>query len=196
MFINHIAKEIVARIVYCAPPGVPVSPTFDCIHQRAANACSPIRNGYDGTRYVSQLEFAPPQLGLIRGFRLRLLLIGFESTDVSGAPCDLSGFKDVDGVVFIAFGGTPLAYTSQAYHQLSESLGRIGYDIAQLPFVLQLQDVPDPNTILQLMPLRGMPVVNASPVTGMGIFEGLKAITRLCLIALKAGATKTAPAPS
>ncbi len=98
-------------------------------------------------------------------------------------------------MVFIAFGGTPLAYTSQAYHQLSDSLAHIGYDIAKLPFVLQLQDVPDPNTVLQLMPLRGMPIVHASPTTGAGIFEGLKAVTKSMLIALKAGETRNREAP-
>ncbi len=188
MLINHTTMELCARIVYCGAPGTKVLPTFGNIHQRLDPAMrSPIQTGWAGARHVTSLEFAPANLGKIRGYSLRLLLVGFESTDEEGAPCDLSGFRDVDAVVLVVRRATPAPYLSDAVHQLKGSLEQIGYDFTIFPLVVQLEDGADPNLVTQLIPAPTAPMIAADPVTGEGIFEALKAVTRATLVALKAG---------
>ncbi len=197
MFINETAREICARIVYCGAPGTPVLPSLDCIHQRLDPvSCSPIQTGWAGTRHVASMEFAPPNLDKIRGFSLRLLLVGFESVDTTGAPCDLSGFQDVDAVVFVARGSTPAPYLSAALHQLKGGLEQIRYDFSVFPLVVQLEEGADPELLGQLIPAPNPPMFAADPTSGQGVFDVLKAVTRATLIALKNGQLIAPPTAS
>jgi hypothetical protein len=188
MFINHTSRTVHCRIVYCGAVGTSLAQTFDHIHSRIPDdQRTPIQTGFDGPVYKSSFELTPQGLGQIRGYTIRLLLVGFETTDPGATGCDLSGFRDVDGVVFVARGATPAAYISQALHTLSGSLARIGYDGATFPLVVQLEDGADPAFLSRLFPLGDTPAIVASPAEGKGVFEVLKAVTRRVLLAMKDG---------
>lgn len=186
MFIHHASRTIMLRVVYCGPVGVGFAETFDSIHRLLPpDNPSPIRTGFDGPIYKSAFDFAPVGLGDIQGYGLRLLVLGFETADPAATACDLSGFQDVDGVVFAVRGQTPPVYVSHAYQTLRGSLAAIGYDFATLPWAIQLEDGADPTALAQIVPIAGVPAHAIDRASGAGAFDALKAVTRAMLVAMK-----------
>jgi len=80
----------------------------------------------------------------------------------------------------------------EALDNLEENLKEHGYDLAKIPYVLQLNKRDLPNvlpveTLKKELLKKGEPVFEAVAFSGTGVFETLKEVARQVLIELKKG---------
>lgn len=134
-------------------------------------------------------------LGEIRGFKTL-----FDLTGVRSEPQHPEGrqlmFKGADGVIFVA-NASPHAQkeNKEVFERLKKDLAANGLDVAELPLVLQLDTdgVQAPVTAEALRKTLGLtettPVFSATPTTGEGVFDTLKAMAKKVLTALKSKST-------
>jgi hypothetical protein len=102
--------------------------------------------------------------------------------------------KGVDGVVFVADSQEErMDANIESLENLKDNLEEQGYDLDKLPFVVQYnkQDLPSLSPIEELQrfvnPTK-VPEYKACAMSGVGVFETLKAIAKLVLMDLKKGA--------
>jgi len=99
--------------------------------------------------------------------------------------------KGVDGVVFVADSQRAMLQANQeSFHNLEENLAEMGLSADTLPLVLQFnkRDLADICTVDEMnaaLNRHNWPWFEASAVTGMGVFETLKGISKQTLLSLK-----------
>ncbi len=142
-------------------------------------------------------DFLPLELGTIRGFRTRFHLYTVPGQVFYDASRKLI-LKGVDGVCFVADSQeVRMDANKESIFNLQENLKVQGYNLADIPYVLQLnkRDMPSAmpvDEITRALSVKGEPVFEAVATTGIGVFETLKAMARMVLIKLKTG-TPAAP---
>jgi signal recognition particle receptor subunit beta len=99
--------------------------------------------------------------------------------------------KGVDGVVFVADSQEArMDANIEAVTNLHENLKEQGYDLAKMPYALQLnkRDLPSAVALAELekaLRVKDEPVFEAVATNGDGVFETLKSIIKLVLKDLK-----------
>jgi signal recognition particle receptor subunit beta len=100
----------------------------------------------------------------------------------------------VDGVIFVADSQVErMDANVEAIENLVVNLKSQGYDLATIPYVLQLNKRDLPNVapldeMVRLLKKKDEPVIEAVAPKGTGVFETLKAVAKLVLSELtKAG---------
>lgn len=193
-FINYSERIIRAKVIYWGPAGSGKTTNLNYIWHRT-NPNAPERDlmGKEG-----HYECLPLSLGDIRGFKTI-----FDLYTVPGGPSLREArrklLEHTDGVVFVADsrrGHAP--HNAQAFSELSEGLASWGFALSKLPLVVQcnLSDAPDALTpAIVAAPLLAVhphpatvPVFVAQAATGVGVFDSLKAVSKLVLVELKRGA--------
>jgi signal recognition particle receptor subunit beta len=97
----------------------------------------------------------------------------------------------VDGIVFVADSqAARLPANVESIRNLEKNLRHAGYDLATIPYVLQLnkRDLPSAMPAGELsrqLSIKGEPTLEAAAATGAGVFETLKAIAREVLLDLR-----------
>ena len=101
--------------------------------------------------------------------------------------------KGVDGVVFVADSQEErMDANIEALHNLEENLQFHGFDLMDLPYVLQLNKRDLPNVmptekLTNELQRKGEPVYDAVATEGEGIFDTLKAVAKQVLTELRKG---------
>jgi signal recognition particle receptor subunit beta len=101
--------------------------------------------------------------------------------------------RGVDGVVFVADSQEErMDANLEALDNLQENLKEHGYDLAKIPYVLQLnkRDLPNALPVENLkkeLVRKGEPVFEAVAFNGTGVFETLREVARQVLVELKKG---------
>jgi signal recognition particle receptor subunit beta len=154
-------------------------------------------------------DLLPIDVGSIAGFHTRIQLYTVPGQVFYNTTRKLV-LKGVDGVVFVADSQRPMLQANvESLRNLEENLAEIGLSIEDIPVVLQYnkRDLPDICTVDELnqaLNQNGWPYHEASAIEGGGVFETLKAVSKMTLIALKrrlakgasaAAAAATPPAP-
>ena len=99
--------------------------------------------------------------------------------------------KGVDGVVFVADSQEErMDANIESLYNLEENLQSQGYDLAKLPYVLQLnkRDLPNVAPLEDLsheLVRKGEPVFEAVATNGTGVFDTLKAVAKQVLTELR-----------
>ena len=80
----------------------------------------------------------------------------------------------------------------ESLYNLEENLGSQGYDLSQIPYVLQLnkRDLPNVTPIEELsqeLLKKDEPVFEAVATNGTGVFDTLKAVAKQVLTELRKG---------
>jgi mutual gliding-motility protein MglA len=134
-------------------------------------------------------DFLPVDLGSIRGFTTRFHLYTVPGQVYYNASRRLI-LKGVDGLVFVADSQAErMDANIAALENLYENLLDYGYDATQLPIVLQWNKRDLPNALpveelrRQLNPM-GLSAFEAVATTGVGVFDTLKAVSKLVLKSL------------
>jgi signal recognition particle receptor subunit beta len=97
----------------------------------------------------------------------------------------------VDGIVFVADSqAARLPANVESIRNLEKNLRHAGYDLATIPYVLQLnkRDLPSAlpaGDLARELAIKGEPTLEAAAATGAGVFETLKAIARETLLDLR-----------
>jgi signal recognition particle receptor subunit beta len=190
-FINYAAREINCKIVYYGPGLCGKTTNLQYIYDRTnANSKGKLISLATETDRTLFFDFLPLDLGTVRGFRTRFHLYTVPGQVFYDASRKLI-LKGVDGVVFVADSQRARAESNvESLQNLDKNLREQGYDLAVLPYVLQLnkRDLPTAmaaDEMYQQLNIKGEPTFEAVAPQGVGVFETLKAVAKLVLLELK-----------
>jgi len=190
-FINYAAREINCKIVYYGPGLGGKTTNIQWIHEKTrADAKGKLISLATETERTLFFDFLPIELGTIRGFRMRFHLYTVPGQVFYDASRKLI-LKGVDGVVFVADSQEArMDANVESVSNLHGNLKDQGYDLAKIPYALQLnkRDLPSAVALAELetaLRFKDEPVFEAVATNGTGVFETLKSIIKLVLKDLK-----------
>jgi signal recognition particle receptor subunit beta len=192
-FINYASREINCKIVYYGP-GLCGKTTnlqyiYDSTAPQAKGKLISLATETDRTLFF---DFMPLELGTVRGFKTRFHLYTVPGQVYYDASRKLI-LKGVDGVVFVADSQEErMDANIESLYNLEENLKSQGYDLMNIPYVLQLnkRDLPNVISVDELtgeLQKKGEPVFEATAAKGEGVFDTLKAVAKQVLTELRKG---------
>jgi signal recognition particle receptor subunit beta len=190
-FINYAAREINCKIVYYGP-GLCGKTTnlqwiYDKTNPQAKGKLISLATETDRTLFF---DFLPLDLGQVRGFKTRFHLYTVPGQVFYDASRKLI-LKGVDGVVFIADSqDARMEANAESLQNLDKNLKEQGYDLKNVPYVLQMNKRDLPTAIpaeemYRQLNIKGEPTFEAVAMNGTGVFDTLKAVAKLVLTELK-----------
>lgn len=192
-FINYMAREINCKIVYYGPGLCGKTTNLQYIYERTnPDAKGKMISLATETERTLFFDFLPLSLGEIRGFKTRFHLYTVPGQVFYDASRKLI-LKGVDGVIFVADSQLArLEANQESVENLRTNLSEQGYDLDKIPYVIQynkrdLPSVVPVDELRQLLNPTGVPDFEAQARTGEGVFETLKAVSKLVLTELKRG---------
>lgn len=192
-FINYLSREINCKLVYYGPGLCGKTTNLQFIYNKTA----PEAKGKMISLATEQertlfFDFLPISLGEIRGFRTRFHLYTVPGQVFYDASRKLI-LKGVDGVIFVADSQIErMEANIESIENLRTNLAEQGYALEKIPFVIQYnkRDLPSAAPIEELRQALNpgnVPEYEAVAAKGDGVFDTLKAITKLVLTELKKG---------
>jgi signal recognition particle receptor subunit beta len=190
-FINYAAREINCKIVYYGPGLGGKTTNLQYIYDRTnANSKGKLISLATETDRTLFFDFLPLDLGTVRGFRTRFHLYTVPGQVFYDASRKLI-LKGVDGVVFVADSQRARSEANvESLRNLDKNLKEHGFDLATIPYVLQLnkRDLPTAMPVDEMyrqLNIKGEPTFEATAPQGTGVFETLKAVAKQVLLELK-----------
>lgn len=192
-FINYMAREINCKIVYYGPGLCGKTTNLQYIYERTnPEAKGKMISLATETERTLFFDFLPLSLGEIRGFKTRFHLYTVPGQVFYDASRKLI-LKGVDGVIFVADSQIErLEANQESMDNLRTNLAEQGYSLEKLPFVIQYNKRDLPNVVpveelRELLNAQTVPDYEANARAGMGVFDTLKAVSKLVLTELKRG---------
>jgi signal recognition particle receptor subunit beta len=190
-FINYAGHEINCKIVFYGPGLGGKTTNLQYIY----NSTNPESRGKmvsltGDTERTLFFDFLPLNIGEIRGFKTRFHLYTVPGQHFYDASRRLV-LKGVDGVVFVADSHVDrMEDNIDSLKSLDFNLRDQGYDMRTMPFVFQYnkRDIDNPVPVKTLHEqLNGFNAeeFEAIAVKGVGVFDTLKAISKLILRSLR-----------
>jgi small GTP-binding protein len=190
-FINYAAREINVKIVFYGPGLCGKTTNLQYIFEKS----SPKQKGKlislaTETDRTLFFDFLPLDLGAVRGFKTRFHLYTVPGQVFYDASRKLI-LKGVDGVVFVADSQEArMDANEESLRNLEDNLKENGFDLKNLPFVLQFNKRDLPSAVLvddmyRLLNFKGEPTFEAVATKGIGVFETLKAVAKQVLYELR-----------
>jgi signal recognition particle receptor subunit beta len=190
-FINYASREINCKIVYYGPGLCGKTTNLQYIYDSTApNSKGKLISLATETDRTLFFDFMPLELGTVRGFKTRFHLYTVPGQVFYDASRKLI-LKGVDGVVFVADSQEErMDANIESLNNLEENLTANGYDLAKLPYVLQLnkRDLPNVLPVQELvseLKRKEEPVHEAVAATGVGVFDTLKSVAKQVLTELR-----------
>ncbi len=192
-FINYSSREINCKIVYYGPGLCGKTTNLQYVYGKTnPTARGKMISLATETERTLFFDFLPLSLGEIRGFKTRFHLYTVPGQVFYDASRKLI-LKGVDGVVFVADSQIErMEANVESLENLRENLQEHGYELDNLPYVIQYnkRDLPNAAPVEELRKLlntTGVPDFEACATTGQGVFDTLKAVAKLVLQELKKG---------
>lgn len=192
-FINYMAREINCKIVYYGPGLCGKTTNLQYIYERTnPEAKGKMISLATETERTLFFDFLPLSLGEIRGFKTRFHLYTVPGQVFYDASRKLI-LKGVDGVIFVADSQIErLEANQESMDNLRTNLAEQGYSLEKIPFVIQYNKRDLPNVVpveelRELLNAQTVPDYEANARAGMGVFDTLKAVSKLVLTELKRG---------
>ncbi|HEX2871630.1 MAG TPA: ADP-ribosylation factor-like protein [Polyangiaceae bacterium] len=192
-FINYLAREINCKIVYYGPGLCGKTTNLQYIYERTnPDAKGKMISLATETERTLFFDFLPLSLGEIRGFKTRFHLYTVPGQVFYDASRKLI-LKGVDGVIFVADSQMErLEANQESVENLRTNLAEQGYSLEKIPYVIQYnkRDLPNVVPVEELRPLinpMNVPDYEANARAGVGVFDTLKAVSKLVLNELKRG---------
>ena len=186
-FINYASREINCKIVYYGPGLCGKTTNLQYIYDKtnpgAKGKLISLATETDRTLFF---DFLPLELGTVRGFKTRFHLYTVPGQVFYDASRKLI-LKGVDGVIFVADSQVErMDANVEAIENLQTNLKSQGYDLMNIPYVVQLnkRDLPNVASVeemKQLLVKKAEPVFEAVAPKGVGVFETLKGVAKLVL---------------
>ncbi len=185
--INYASREINCKLVYYGPglggKTTNIEYVYNKVQPETRGKLISLATEQERTLFF---DFLPVDLGSIRGFKTRFHLYTVPGQVYYNASRRLI-LKGVDGVVFVGDSQPERMDANVASMQnLYENLAEYGYDPATLPLVIQYNKrdltgcVPVHELRAQLNP-DNLPDFEAVAITGEGVFDTLKAVSKMVL---------------
>jgi signal recognition particle receptor subunit beta len=188
VFFNWATMQMAAKIVYYGPGLCGKTTNLSFIYAKTAPGSRgemvSLETETDRTLFFDLL---PLEVGKVGGFRTRLQLYTVPGQVFYNTTRKLV-LKGVDGVVFVADSQRPMAEANvESFKNLEENLAELGLDVATIPLVLQFnkRDLKNILPVVELgkalNPYSQWQHFESVAVNGTGVFETLKAVTKLTL---------------
>jgi mutual gliding-motility protein MglA len=192
-FINYNAKEIHCKVVYYGPSLGGKTTNIQWVYQSTADdqksKLVALNTDIERTLFF---DFLPMNVGEIRGFKTRFHLYTVPGQVVYDASRKLI-LKGLDGVVFVADSQTErMDENIESLRNLEKNLEQQGYDIRNIPLVIQYnkRDLPNAAPIEELrrhLNFYNSPEFEAVASEGKGVMDTLKTVSKSILTVLKGG---------
>jgi signal recognition particle receptor subunit beta len=193
-FINYAAREINCKIVYYGP-GLGGKTTniqfiYDKTNPTAKGKLISLATETDRTLFF---DFLPLDLGNVKGFKVRFHLYTVPGQVFYDASRKLI-LRGVDAIIMVADSQLErMDANEESVYNLKENLKENHYDIANIPYVLQLNKRDLPNVapvdeMIRLLRVKEEPVFEAVASKGIGVFDTLKTCAKLTLQELRKNA--------
>jgi mutual gliding-motility protein MglA len=200
VFFNYSTMQMAAKVVYYGPGLCGKTTNLHYIYQHTAGESRgemvSLETETDRTLFFDLL---PIDVGSIAGFNTRIQLYTVPGQVFYNTTRKLV-LKGVDGVVFVADSQRAMHQANlDSFRNLEENLAEMGLSVDTLPLVLQFnkRDLADIASIEELnaaLNRHDWPWFESSAVTGMGVFETLKGISKHTLLSLKKRLGRSEPA--
>jgi signal recognition particle receptor subunit beta len=204
VFFNYTTMQMTAKIVYYGPGLCGKTTNLQWIHHKTApNSRGDMVSLETETDRTLFFDLLPLEVGVIGGLKVRLQLYTVPGQVFYNATRKLV-LKGVDGIVFVADSqAAALDANVESLGNLHDNLAELGLKLDQVPFVLQYNK----RDIRNIVPVEKMdaalnsvggPRFEAAALHGIGVFETLKAISKLAIgqIRRKALDDSRRPAPA
>jgi len=190
-FINYAAREINCKIVYYGP-GLGGKTTniqfiYDKTNPTAKGKLISLATETDRTLFF---DFLPLDLGTVKGFKVRFHLYTVPGQVFYDASRKLI-LRGVDAIILVADSQVErMDANEESVYNLKLNLKDQGYDLATIPYVLQLNKRDLPNIapseeMIRLLRQKEEPVFEAVASKGVGVFDTLKTCAKLTLQELR-----------
>lgn len=200
VFFNYATMQMAAKIVYYGPGLCGKTTNLHHIYAKTSpqsrGEMVSLETETDRTLFFDLL---PIDVGVIGGFKTRLQLYTVPGQVFYNTTRKLV-LKGVDGIVFVADSQKAMLDANvESLKNLRDNLAEIGLDLDEVPIVLQLnkRDLPnvvDVDTMVGALDPEGRHEhIEASAVTGTGVFETLKLISKMTLRTLRRRMTGEEP---
>ena len=199
VFFNYSIMQMSAKVVYYGPGLCGKTTNLQYIFEHTADQSRgemvSLATETDRTLFFDLL---PLDVGTIAGFSTRIQLYTVPGQVFYNTTRKLV-LKGVDGIVFVADSQRPMLQANiDSFKNLEENLAEIGLSLEKIPLVLQYNKRDLPNIcsseeLDQALNSHNWASVESSALTGMGVFETLKTISKLTLISLKKRLTRGRP---
>ena len=202
VFFNYSTMQMAAKVVYYGPGLCGKTTNLHYIYAHTAGESRgemvSLETETDRTLFFDLL---PIDVGTIAGFNTRIQLYTVPGQVFYNTTRKLV-LKGVDGVVFVADSQRPMVQANiESFRNLEENLAEMGLSVDTLPLVLQFnkRDLPDICSVEEMnqsLNRGNWSWVESSAVTGMGVFETLKEVSKVTLLALKKRLARGSDAPA
>ncbi|MBP7866913.1 MAG: GTPase domain-containing protein [Acidobacteria bacterium] len=192
-FINYASREINCKIVYYGPglggKTTNIQHIYDTTNMDSKGKLISLATETDRTLFF---DFLPLDLGTIRGFKTRFHLYTVPGQVFYDASRKLI-LKGVDGVVFVADSQEErMDANIESIANLKSNLKENGFEITDIPYVLQLNKRDLPNVVsiedmVRELKIKDEPIFEGVAVKGVGVLETLKAVAKQVIMELKKG---------
>ena len=192
---NHNAKEIHCKIVYYGPSLGGKTTNIQWMYQSLAqDQKSKLMALNTEIERTLLFDFLPLDIGEIRGFKARFHVYSVPGQIIYDATRKLI-LQGIDGVIFVADSQADrLDENLQALDNLEKNLQQQGYNIKEIPLLLQYnkRDLP---TALPIQELRrhlnrfNAQEIEACAFEGKGVLESFKMMSKSIIQVLKGGST-------
>lgn len=193
-FINHNAKEIHCKVVYYGPSLGGKTTNIQWVYQSLAqdqrSKLVALNTEIERTLFF---DFLPLEVGEIRGFQTRFHLYTVPGQVIYDASRKLI-LKGLDGIIFVVDSQADrLEENIESMKNLEKNLQQQGYNIREVPLVIQYnkRDLPNALPISELrrhLNLYNAQEVEASAFEGKGVLDSFKMISKNIIQILKGGA--------
>jgi len=191
VFFNYTTMQMTAKIVYYGPGLCGKTTNLQHIHHKTApqsrGEMISLETETDRTLFFDLL---PLDVGVIGGLKVRLQLYTVPGQVFYNATRKLV-LKGVDGVVFVADSQVSMLDSNvESLQNLEVNLAELGTSIDQVPLVLQynkrdIRNILPVERLNEVLNGKGVPHFEAAALHGIGVFETLKAISRLALASVR-----------
>ncbi len=192
---NYNAKEIHCKIVYYGPSLGGKTTNIQWMYQSLAqDQKSKLMALNTEIERTLLFDFLPLEVGEIRGFKTRFHLYSVPGQIVYDATRKLV-LQGIDGVVFVADSQADrLEENIQAFENLEKNLYQQGYNIKDIPIVIQYnkRDLPNALPIQELKKhLNKYNSIETEAVAfeGKGVLDSFKLISKSIINTLKSGSS-------
>lgn len=189
--LNYNAREIHLKLVYYGPPGSGKTTNIQWIYRHTTDQNPDMLQLPLQASPSVFFDFLPLDIGEVRGFKTRLHLYTIPTRTSPPPSSEKLLLKGVDGVVFVADSQASRQEDNQnSLNRLTELLKQEGMDIRKIPMVLQynkrdLSDIESVTVLRTRLNLYNYPDFSCSAVKGAGVFETLKALSKMVIAVLK-----------
>jgi signal recognition particle receptor subunit beta len=192
-FINSNAKEINCKVVYYGPSlggkTTNIQWVYNKTNQDQKSKLNALETDIERTLFY---DFLPFEVGEIRGFKTKFHVYSVPGQVIYDASRKLI-MKGLDGVIFVADSQVErMEENLESLRNLQTNLEQQGYDIREIPLVIQYNKRDLPN-IASMAELRSAlnpfnaPDFEACAAEGKGVFESFKTLSKSIINVLRGG---------